>query len=99
MFGLGAGVITKDISRAIRMADALDAGTVYVNCYSKQESIKDIHLNFVYILMSIQHQFLAAFLAATDSFSKMCLTALLPLVASSRAALAGSWARTACTSI
>ena len=32
-FGLAAGVFTKDIARANRAADALDVGTVWVNCY------------------------------------------------------------------
>jgi hypothetical protein len=33
IFGLAAGVWTKDISRAIRISKALRAGTVYVNTY------------------------------------------------------------------
>jgi aldehyde dehydrogenase (NAD+) len=33
IFGLAAGVWTKDIGRAIRMSKALRAGTVYVNTY------------------------------------------------------------------
>ncbi len=32
-FGLAAGVFTKDISRALRLAKSLDAGTVYINEY------------------------------------------------------------------
>jgi aldehyde dehydrogenase (NAD+) len=32
-FGLGAGVWTRDISRALRMAAALEAGQVFVNEY------------------------------------------------------------------
>ena len=32
-FGLAAGVWTQNIGRAVRMADALDAGTVWVNTY------------------------------------------------------------------
>ena len=32
-FGLAAGVFTRDIARADRAADALDAGTVWINCY------------------------------------------------------------------
>ena len=32
-FGLAAGVFTRDISRALRLAKNLDAGTVYVNEY------------------------------------------------------------------
>jgi len=34
IFGLGGGVITNDISRAIRIASQLHAGTVWVNCYN-----------------------------------------------------------------
>ena len=32
-YGLGAGVWTSDIARALRMADAIKAGTVWVNTY------------------------------------------------------------------
>ncbi len=32
-FGLAAGVFTRDIARANRAAEALDAGTVWTNCY------------------------------------------------------------------
>ncbi|OAF68727.1 hypothetical protein A3Q56_03530, partial [Intoshia linei] len=32
-FGLAAGVMTKDISRALRVAKQLNAGTVWINCY------------------------------------------------------------------
>ncbi|MGC9667595.1 aldehyde dehydrogenase family protein [Planosporangium sp. 12N6] len=32
-FGLAAGVFTTDIARANRAADALDVGTVWINCY------------------------------------------------------------------
>jgi aldehyde dehydrogenase (NAD+) len=32
-YGLGAGVCTKDINRALKMASGLRAGTVYLNCY------------------------------------------------------------------
>ncbi len=33
-FGLGAGIITQDLSRAHRVADALEAGNVWVNTYN-----------------------------------------------------------------
>lgn len=32
-YGLGAGVVTKNIDKAIKFAKRLHAGTVYVNCY------------------------------------------------------------------
>jgi phenylacetaldehyde dehydrogenase len=34
IYGLAAGVWTKDISKAHRMADELRAGTVWINCYN-----------------------------------------------------------------
>ena len=33
-YGLAAGVWTKDISKAHRIADKLRAGTVWINCYN-----------------------------------------------------------------
>lgn len=33
MFGLGSGVWTKDVSKAHKLAGAIQAGTVWVNCY------------------------------------------------------------------
>jgi aldehyde dehydrogenase (NAD+) len=36
-FGLAAGIFTQDISRALRLASKLDAGTVYVNEYFSGE--------------------------------------------------------------
>jgi aldehyde dehydrogenase (NAD+) len=32
-YGLGAGIVTKDINRALTLVNSLRAGTVYVNCY------------------------------------------------------------------
>ncbi|HUS19642.1 MAG TPA: aldehyde dehydrogenase family protein, partial [Terriglobales bacterium] len=34
IYGLAAGVWTKDISKAHRIADKLKAGTVWINCYN-----------------------------------------------------------------
>ncbi|KAL6303078.1 aldehyde dehydrogenase domain-containing protein [Sparassis latifolia] len=36
-YGLAAGVFTKDIDRAIRVAHALEAGTMWVNCANQTE--------------------------------------------------------------
>ena len=33
-YGLGAGVCCRDIGKALRVANGLRAGTVYVNCYN-----------------------------------------------------------------
>jgi phenylacetaldehyde dehydrogenase len=33
-YGLAAGIFTKDISKAHRLAKAIRAGTVWVNCYN-----------------------------------------------------------------
>jgi aldehyde dehydrogenase (NAD+) len=33
-FGLAGGVVTRDVSRAIRIAAAIKAGTIWVNCYN-----------------------------------------------------------------
>lgn len=33
-YGLGAGVVTKDMGKALKIANALRTGTVYVNCYN-----------------------------------------------------------------
>lgn len=32
-YGLAAGVLTKDINRALVFAQAVEAGSVWVNCY------------------------------------------------------------------
>lgn len=34
-YGLGAGVVTKNVENALKFANGLRAGTVYVNCYDK----------------------------------------------------------------
>lgn len=34
MYGLAAAVFTKDITKAINTANALHAGTVWINCYN-----------------------------------------------------------------
>lgn len=34
-YGLGAGVVTKDINNAIKISNGIRAGTVYVNCYDQ----------------------------------------------------------------
>ncbi|XP_078001442.1 mitochondrial 10-formyltetrahydrofolate dehydrogenase-like isoform X2 [Glandiceps talaboti] len=36
-FGLASGVFTKDMSKALYVADKLDAGTVFMNCYNKTD--------------------------------------------------------------
>jgi len=33
-FGLGAGIMTKDISRAHRVADQIQAGNIWINSYN-----------------------------------------------------------------
>jgi acyl-CoA reductase-like NAD-dependent aldehyde dehydrogenase len=33
-YGLAAGIFTKDISKAHRLAEAIRAGTVWINCYN-----------------------------------------------------------------
>ena len=37
-FGLGAGVVTKSLDKALKFTERLHAGTVYVNCYDYQEA-------------------------------------------------------------
>ena len=34
IYGLGAGVLTNDHTRAIQLSEAIRAGTIYVNCYN-----------------------------------------------------------------
>lgn len=36
-YGLAGGVFTRDINKALRMADNLQAGTVFVNTYNKTD--------------------------------------------------------------
>jgi aldehyde dehydrogenase (NAD+) len=35
MYGLAAGVWTRDVSKAHKVARALKAGTIWVNCYNQ----------------------------------------------------------------
>jgi aldehyde dehydrogenase (NAD+) len=37
-YGLGAGVVTENLERAMRVTPQLKAGTVYVNCYDLQDT-------------------------------------------------------------
>lgn len=34
---MGAGIVTKDVSKVLDFSSKLEAGTVYVNCYDYQE--------------------------------------------------------------
>lgn len=36
-YGLAGGVFTRDINKALRMADNLQAGTVFINTYNKTD--------------------------------------------------------------
>lgn len=36
-FGLASGVFTKDISKALRFAEKVEAGTVFINTYNKTD--------------------------------------------------------------
>ena len=36
-FGLASGILTKDISRAMRFAEKIEAGTVFINTYNKTD--------------------------------------------------------------
>jgi aldehyde dehydrogenase (NAD+) len=37
-YGLGAGVVTRDIEKALKVSNEVRAGTVYVNCYDVIET-------------------------------------------------------------
>lgn len=37
-YGLGAGIVTESLERAMRVMAQLKAGTVYVNCYDIQDT-------------------------------------------------------------
>lgn len=36
-YGLASGVFTKDISKALKFAEKVDAGTVFINTYNKTD--------------------------------------------------------------
>ncbi len=36
-YGLASGVFSKDINTVLKVAEKLDAGTVFVNCYNKTD--------------------------------------------------------------
>jgi len=36
-FGLASGIFSKDVSKLLRVAEKLDAGTVFINCYNKTD--------------------------------------------------------------
>jgi len=36
-FGLASGVFSKDINKVLRVAEKLEAGTVFINCYNKTD--------------------------------------------------------------
>lgn len=38
VYGLGAGVVTKSVDNALKLANGIRAGTVYVNCYDVFDS-------------------------------------------------------------
>jgi len=35
IYGLAAGVCTRDIGKALRLAKSIQAGTIWINCYNK----------------------------------------------------------------
>ena len=36
-FGLASGVFTRDLDKAMRVADSIQAGTVFINTYNKTD--------------------------------------------------------------
>lgn len=36
-YGLSSGIFTKDIGKALRFAEKIDAGTVFINTYNKTD--------------------------------------------------------------
>jgi len=36
-YGLASGVFSKDVNRVLRVAEKLEAGTVFINCYNKTD--------------------------------------------------------------
>lgn len=36
-YGLSSGIFTKDINKALRFAEKIDAGTVFINTYNKTD--------------------------------------------------------------
>ena len=36
-YGLASGILTKDISKALRFAEKIEAGTVFINTYNKTD--------------------------------------------------------------
>lgn len=42
-FGLASGVFTRDINKALRVSEALEAGTVFVNTYNKTDVVSRKH--------------------------------------------------------
>lgn len=63
-YGLASGVFTRDISKALRVADRLAAGTVFINTYNKTDVAapfggfkqsgfgKDLGKNIIYFVCS-----------------------------------------------
>ncbi|KAH7947685.1 hypothetical protein HPB52_015148 [Rhipicephalus sanguineus] len=38
-YGLASGVSMRDLSKALRVADALQAGTCFIDCYNKTDVV------------------------------------------------------------